>query len=193
MFIHLYYGFDTKSLFLLDDAIDRFRAWRADNADAPVDTILEELRQIQTMASLRPASRPIIYIGASFTADALAANELESHIPILKALAPKDIQQRHMIAAFEWFFGVRHPQLMRFFPVILKQLFDNDLVEEDVFLRWGADLTRNEFSADHSMISLDTLEQLKVSAAPFLKWLEEAEEESDDEDEDAGEDEDEEA
>jgi translation initiation factor 5 len=170
----------------LDDAIDRFRAWRGDNSDAPIDIVLEELRQIQTMASLRPASRPIIYIGASFTGDALIGNELESHVSVLKALAPKDIQQRHLIAAFEWFFGVRHPQLMRFFPVILKQLFDHDLVEEDVFLKWGGDLTRNEFSADHSMISLDTLEQLKLSAAPFLKWLEEAEEESDEEDDDEG-------
>ncbi len=135
------------------------------------------------MASLRPASRPIIFIGATFTEEALSSKEVESHLQVLKALAPKDIQQRHLIAAFEWFFGVRCPQLAKYFPIVLKQLFDQDVVDEDVFIKWGSDLTRNEFSADHSMISLDTLEQLKLSASPFLKWLEEAEEESDDEDE----------
>ena len=46
------------------------------------------------------------------------------------------IQQRHMIAAFEWFCGRKYPNLMKFFPVVLKQLFDEELIEEDVFFEW---------------------------------------------------------
>lgn len=152
-----------------------------------MDEILESLRNIQTMASLRPSYRPIIFLGAVFTEAALKANEVTTHAAVLKGLAPKEIQQRHLIAAFEWFCGVRFPELIRYFPVILKQLYDADIVEEDVFLRWGSDLTRNEFSADHSMISIDTLEQLKLNAQPFIRWLEEAEEEESDEEADESE------
>ena len=169
--------------YLIDEAIERFRVWKFENLDAPVEAILEELRIVQTIASLRPAARPIIFIGTLFTENAITANEVTTNQKILKALAPSAIQQRHLISAFEWFCGTRYPVLLRYFPVILKNLFDNDLIEEDVFLKWGSDLTRNEYSVDNTMISLDTLDQLKTLAAPFLKWLEEAEEEDDDDEE----------
>ena len=53
-------------------------------------------------------------------------------------------------------------------------------------------MTRNEFSANLSMIDIDTLEALKTSASLFITWLQEAEEEGeeDDEDEDGEEEED---
>lgn len=160
-----------------------------ENVDAPVDVILEELRIVQTMASLRPASRCIIFLGAVFTEAVIAANQIVVHKPVLKALSPSPIQQRHLIAAWEWFCGTRHPTLLKYFPVILKNLFDEDIVDEEVFLNWGADISRNEHTADFSMISLDTLDQLKTNATPFLKWLEEAEEESDGEEDEGDEDE----
>lgn len=177
-----YFKFITNYCALLDDGIERFRCWLGNNNDASIDIIVEELRAIQTMASLSPASRPIIYIGSLFSEAVIVNKEIETYSPVLKVIAPSSIQQRHLIAAFEWFCGVKFPSLVRYFPIILKVLFDEDLVEEEVFLKWGTDLTRNAFSADHSMISLDTLELLKNSAAPFLKWLEEAEEEGDEED-----------
>lgn len=143
----------------------------------------------QTIASLRPSSRCIIFIGAVFTEAALTNNEILIHKVTLQALAPSHIQQRHLIAAFEWFSGVKFPQFVRYFPMFLKQLFDEDIVEEDVFVKWGQDISRNEHSADYSMITLDTLDQLKSNAEPFLKWLMEAEEEGDD-DEDSEDDDD---
>lgn len=69
---------------------------------------------------------------------------------------------------------------MKFFPILLKQLLDEELVEEDTFLAWAGDFTRNEYSAEQSMVCLDTLEQLKASAQPFITWLMEAEEEGSD-------------
>ena len=72
---------------------------------------------------------------------------------------------------------------MKYFPVVLKQLFDEELVEEDVFFEWSADNTRNEFSAEFSMIDIDTLENLKATASLFIIWLQEAEEEGEEEEE----------
>lgn len=89
-----------------------------------------------------------------------------------------------LLAAFEWFCGRKYPQLMKFFPVVLKSLFDEELVEEDVFFEWAGDMTRNEFTAEFSMIDIDTLEHLKNSASLFITWLQEAEEEGEDGDDD---------
>lgn len=152
--------------------------------------IVDELRNIQTMASLRPADRIIIYLGAVFTENITENNEIDANVEVLRALAPTPIQQRHLIAAVEWFCGTRYPgKLLKYFPVVLKKLFDLELVEEDVFLQWSTDLDRNEYSAEQSMIELDVLEQLKANAAPFIIWLEEAEEEDDDDEEDEDEEE----
>lgn len=58
------------------------------------------------------------------------------------------------------------------------------------YLAWAADTTRNEYTADQSMIEFDTLEQLHAHAKPFITWLQEAEEEGNDEDDDEDDDDD---
>jgi len=173
----------------------RFKSWLVEHGDADVPIKLEELRSLQTIHALRPADRIIIYIGASFTvvtSATVTTQEILSHKPTLVGLASSSIQQRHLIAAFEWFCGAHNPFLKRYFPVILKQLYDEDIVEEDVLFDWAGDMTRNEFTASETLIEFDVLEQLKASAGPFIKWLQEAGEEGEDDDDDDGEEEDEE-
>ena len=134
------------------------------------------MRSIQTMHSLRPADRIIIFLGAIFTDAAVTAKEITNHKKLLAILAPSAIQQRHLIAGFEWFCGARYPALIRFFPILLKELFDEEIVEEDIFFNWAADYPRNEYTVDESMIQFEALEQLKSVSAPFITWLQEAEE-----------------
>lgn len=179
-----------------EDGMERYKLFRASNAASSVSQHLDELRNIQTMASLRPADRIIIFLGSVFTEDAIVANQVETHKEYLKALSPTEIQQRHLIAAFEWFCGSKFPQFNRLFSKVLMQLYEAEIVEEDTFLAWAADTTRNEFTADDSMIEYETLETLRNHAFPFVKWLQEAEEEGEDdeeEEEEEGEEEDDEA
>jgi len=145
-------------------------------------SILDELRNIQTMASLPTSYRSIIFLGAVFNEQMVTENQIKQHASVLRALAATPIQQRQLISSFEWLCGTRHPSKVKFFPVMMKQLLDEELVDEDTFLAWAGDFTRNEYSADQSMVCLDTLEALKASAAPFITWLQEAEEEDSEED-----------
>lgn len=163
--------------------MDRLKLWLIDNSTVSEATLLDELRSIQTFAALRPADRIIIYLGAVFSEEVISAGQISKYRSVLAALAPTAIQQRHLISAFEWFCGRKYPQLVKYFPVVLKQLFDEFLVEEDVFFEWSADVTRNEFSAEFSMIDIDTLENLKATASLFIIWLQEAEEEGEEEEE----------
>lgn len=175
----------------VDAAIEQFKIWlnnsKAEGSKssgvlgAPVSSIINELRSIQTLSSLPPSDRPIIYLGATFSVNSIGSNDVMKHRDILSQLAPKDIQQRQLIAATEWFCGTKYPELVRKFPIMLKQLYDADLVEEEVFYAWSTDYTRNEFSAESSLIGLDTLEALKEAAKPFITWLQSAEEEGEDE------------
>ena len=167
----------------VEEGIERFKFWLKSHSEASVADQLEELRNIQTMSSLTPSFRCIIYLGGLFTEQAAAANEVAKYADLLKGLAPTEIQQRHLLAAFEWLCGRRFPErLLKLFPKVLMQLYDAEVIEEDTFLAWAGDTTRNEYTFDESMISFDTLEILHQNAAPFIKWLQEAEEEGDEED-----------
>jgi len=177
-------GDDETDSKATEDSIERIKSWMVEHGDATHQQILEEIRSIQTLASLPPACRIIIYLGTAFTENIISAKEIAKNKAILALLAASNIQQRQLISSFEWFCGTRYPQLQKYFPVILKNLFDEELIEEDVFFEWSSDTVRNEYSVDESMITYETLEQLKQSAAPFIKWLAEAEEEGDDDDDD---------
>jgi len=165
-----------------EEGIERFQLFLTRSGQSS-DTvpILDELRNIQTMASLPTSYRIIIYLGAVFTEQMVVENQIKQHANVLRSLASTSIQQRQLISSFEWLCGTRHPSKVKFFPVLLKQLLDEELVEEDTFLAWAGDFTRNEYSADQSMVCLDALEALKASAAPFITWLQEAEEEDSEE------------
>lgn len=106
-------------------------------------------------------------------------------------MIPKNnqIQQRQVIAATEWFIGVKHPSLVRMFPVLLKQLYDEDLIEEEVLFDWYHDELRNEYTVDGSIITNEMLESLKDASKPFIVWLQQADEEGDDEDDEEDEEE----
>lgn len=172
-------GTDFFPLLSSDEACQRFATWFETNAESPEATIVEELRSLQTLSSLRAADRAIIFIGAVMTEAVISGKEIAKYTKVLEALGTSAIQQRHIIAAFEWFCGTKYPSLTSKFPILLKTLFDEEIVEEDIFLMWAADYARNEYSADSSLIDIDTLEKLKESAGPFITWMREADEEGD--------------
>ena len=179
-------------LFTIEDGMDRFKSYVINNPTATIQQRVDELRNIQTMASLRPADRLIIFLGALFSADFITANTIKQQRDMLKALAASDIQQRHLLAAMEWLCGTRFPQLSRLIAKALMQLYDEEIIEEDVFLSWAGDTVRNEYTADASMIEYDTIENIRAFSAPFVKWLQEAEEEGEDGEDDDEEDDEEE-
>ena len=165
----------------------RLKKWLVDNPKALKSALVDELRDIQTFAALRPADRMIIYIGTVFTESAATSNETNIHINTLQVLISEKIQQRHFIGALEWFCGIHmKTSLKKYFPVLLKHAYDADLLDEDVILQWSQDSIQNQHCADRSMIDYDTLEELRESAKPFITWLQEADEESGDDDDESG-------
>lgn len=88
--------------------------------------------------------------------------------------------QKYLLGAFELLVGQSFPDiLMPKAAHILKELYDRDLLEEEVILQWGEKVSKK-------YVSKEVCSQIHVKVAPFLKWLKEAEEEesSDEEEED---------
>ncbi|XP_053290859.1 eukaryotic translation initiation factor 5 [Pleuronectes platessa] len=79
--------------------------------------------------------------------------------------------QKYLLGGFECVVKLHQVQLLSRVPIILKELYEYDLVEEDVILAWAEKVSKK-------YVSKELAKEIHAKAAPFVKWLKEAEEES---------------
>lgn len=84
--------------------------------------------------------------------------------------------QRYLLRGIELTIASMKEQLVPKVATILNEIYEHEIVVEDVFLEWYAKGRKKSGKLDE--VSLEIIER----AAPFIKWLNEAPEESDDED-----------
>eukprot|EP00903_Cladosiphon_okamuranus_P011640 g10948.t1 len=177
---------EVEDAVAFDDSVAAIRRHLEDGTSN--ETIFEEIRTAQTFAAFPVHYRIHLYVAASFaTADKVTQEDIESRAPMFDMLKSRPDDQRHIIGAFELLCQVQRPNLMGFFPVILKHLYDSDIVEEEAMLMWAGESGRSEEFTPPAL-SDEQVAALRAKAAPFVTWLEEADEEDeddDDEDEDS--------
>lgn len=94
----------------------------------------------------------------------------------LRFLVENQKAQKHFMGAFEILVGDAHKEdLLPKTARILNVLYDQDYIEEEVLLEWGAKVSKK-------YVSKKTSEQIHAKAKPFLDWLKTADEEDSDED-----------
>ncbi|KAF3845101.1 hypothetical protein F7725_008264 [Dissostichus mawsoni] len=79
--------------------------------------------------------------------------------------------QKYLLGGFECVVKLHQVQLLARVPIILKELYDSDLLEEDVIFAWAEKVSKK-------YVSKELAKEIQTKAAPFVKWLKEAEEES---------------
>ncbi|XP_068195852.1 eukaryotic translation initiation factor 5 [Antennarius striatus] len=84
--------------------------------------------------------------------------------------------QKYLMGGFECVVKLHQVQLLPRVPIILKDLYDADLLDEDVIFAWAEKVSKK-------YVSKDLAREIHAKAAPFIKWLKEAEEESEDSEE----------
>ncbi|CAI9734586.1 eukaryotic translation initiation factor 5-like [Octopus vulgaris] len=118
---------------------------------------------------------PTILVELLFNADIL--KQIKEHKKLLLRFcndSPK--AQKYLLSGIEILVGKIHKDvLMSKVPHILKTLYDEDILDEDVILKWAAKPTKNH-------VSKSVAEDIREKAKPFIKWLEEAEVEDSDKD-----------
>ncbi|XP_048852739.1 eukaryotic translation initiation factor 5-like isoform X2 [Brienomyrus brachyistius] len=79
--------------------------------------------------------------------------------------------QKYLLGGFECVVKLHQAQLLPRIPILLKDMYDADLLAEDVILAWAEKVSKK-------YISKELAKEIHAKAAPFIKWLKEAEEES---------------
>ncbi|CAM9260260.1 unnamed protein product [Ectocarpus sp. 4 AP-2014] len=185
---------EVEDAVAFDDSVAAIRRHLDDGTSN--ENIFEEIRTAQTFAAFPVHYRIHLFVAASFaTADKVTKDDIESRAAMFDMLKSRLDDQRHIIGAFELLCqasAVHRPNLMGFFPVILKHLYDSDIVEEEAMLMWAGEQGRSEEFTPPAL-SDEQVAALRAKATPFVTWLEEADEEDgDDADDDDEDDEDEE-
>lgn len=160
----------------MDLAVDATKKYLADNPEASVDDIAEAVTNQQMASALKSFDKIIIYLKAVITPKFFKNNEIAKAAPVIaKISAGNIIMERHLISALE----VLCASCPKNFPVMIKQFFDEDGLEEDTIFAWAGE-GRNEYTA--SSLDEETRAALRAEAEPVVAWLQESDDESDDSD-----------
>lgn len=92
---------------------------------------------------------------------------------LLRFCSENEKAQKYLLGAYEKLVAdVYKDALFANATKILKQLYDQDIVEEEVIIEWAAKESKKYVSKDMS-------KKLREKVAPFIKWLKEADEDED--------------
>jgi translation initiation factor 5 len=104
-------------------------------------------------------------------------SEIKKHRNLLLRFTHKDEKaQKYLLGGVEQIIALHAAKLMDKVAIILKLFYDTDLLDEKIILDWAAKVSKK-------YVSKDVAQQIHDKAAPFIKWLKEAEEESEDSEE----------
>lgn len=144
-----------------------------DNPDAAADDIAEVVTNQQMASALKSHDKVHIMVQAAITPDFFKQKQIEKYgDAISKITGGNNIMERHLIAALEGL-CVSKPKN---FPVMVKQMFDEDALEEDVILEWATE-GRNEYTLE--AVDEENRAKLRSEAEPVVVWLQEADSDDD--------------
>jgi len=155
-------------------AVEGTKQFLADNPDASPADIAEVVVNQQMASGLKSHDKIHILFRCVFTVDFFKEKQVEKWSNVISKItlgsAP---MERHLIGAAELLCQDK-PKL---FPVMLKQLYEEDALEEDVILEWAC-----EGRSDFTQTSLDEEARavLRGEAEPVVVWLQD--DDSDDSD-----------
>jgi translation initiation factor 5 len=139
---------------------------------------VEVVTNQQMASALKSHDKVQIFLRAAITPMFFKKNEIEKYAPVITKLTNNNpIMERYVIATLEAI-CVDKPKN---FPVLIKQLYDEDALEEDTILEWAAE-GRSDYTLEE--VDEESRAALRAEAEPVVVWLQEAdsdEEESDDE------------
>jgi translation initiation factor 5 len=128
---------------------------------------------IQKAQELEVRSDKAATILAQTLFDQNILDQIPAQLPLIKSFVKTEKEQKGFIGGLERLIALSFPKEL--FPktaLILKAFYDVDILEEDTLLSWGEKVSKKYIERNISR-------KIHEKAEPFIKWLQDAEEESD--------------
>ena len=152
-----------------DDPLDKFGEFISANPDAEDAEIVAAAKE----NGVKDHKACAVLAQVIFTDKILAEGQVEKRLKLFKRFCKNERCQKSILGGIERLVGVNFPELLPKIALILKALYDHELVEEEVFLAWAE-------KASKKYVDKKTSKEIRAKAEPFLNWLREAEEDDSD-------------
>lgn len=114
----------------------------------------------------------LVLVQALFTAAVVA--EIPKYGPLLNKMVSSEKHQKALLGGVERLVGIAHPDILPTIPKILMELYQIDVLDEEVVTQWGTHVSKK-------YVDKETSKKVRKASEPFLKWLEEADDDDDEE------------
>lgn len=101
--------------------------------------------------------------------------QIPKRAAMLKKMITSEKHEKAFLGGIERLVGVERPKLIEKISSILIQIYDSDILPEETLQTWCSKVTKK-------YVDISVSKDVRKHCKPFLKWLEEAEEEDDDSD-----------
>ncbi|CAO3674200.1 unnamed protein product [Rhizopus microsporus] len=154
----------------VDNKYDAFGDWLESQKNLSDEDIIEKAKELGVYGKYKAC---LVLIQCIF--DETVVSQIPKRAKLLSKFVTDEKHQKATLGGIERLIGLKHKDaLLKKTPTILMKLYDLDIIEDEVFLKWGEKPSKRYLDRDIS-------KEVKKAAKPFLEWLETAEEEDSDE------------
>ncbi|RLV91687.1 Eukaryotic translation initiation factor 5 [Spathaspora sp. JA1] len=167
---------ELEGLSLVDNKFNEFGEWLLQEAPNSKDDLPSDVEIYKKIVELDIGSSPeTVQVLAQVLFDEDILEQIEPHLGMLtKLIGGEQDFEKAFLGGLERFIGLEKPLLIPQVPKILHAFYDRDILSEEVLIAWGSKVSKKYVPKDIS-------KKVRKAAKPFVKWLQEAEEESDEE------------
>jgi len=153
-------------------AVDGVRDFIKANPNAGAAEVAEVVVNQQMSSAVKSHDKVQILIRALITPSFYQEKQIEKFAPYIEKITlGNPIMERYLISATEYI-CLDKPKN---FPVMLKQMYDEDALQENIILEWAFD-GRSVYTAD--AVNEDKRSALRAEAEPFITWLQDEDDSS---------------
>jgi len=149
------------------------------NNNLDIEQILDEIKRLGMAHNLDDAKKFKVTFDATckFNTASQLITSLKKNSKLFARLNKNDKDSNIFFACLEEIIAKRNPEmLLSKTPMILEAIYDNEIATEEQILAW------HNTESDKSLLLLrDEAEQIRLKAMPFIKWLQETDDDDSDE------------
>lgn len=156
-----------------ENKYEAFGVWLLDNKNSSDDAIIEKAEELGVLDKYKACQ---VLVQGIF--DENIISQIPKRAKLLEKFVTDEKHQKATLGGIERLVGVDYEDaLLKKIPTILMKIYDLDIIEDEVFIKWGEKPSKRYVDRDIS-------KKIKKAAAPFLEWVENASEEESEEESD---------
>lgn len=165
-------GDDDGSEDDIDSPYSQFGRWVEEHRGEDGIGSVQIYKKAEELGVEKKHKAVLVLVQALFTMDIV--EEINAYNALLAKMITSEKHQKALLGGVERLAGMAYPELIRTIPKILMALYQNDLLDEEVVKQWGTHVSKK-------YVDKETSKKVRKASEPFLKWLEEADDEESDE------------